>query len=125
MDPSSPDEMLSMTVLDDEEARAVSAILAGISYKPKLIEAQEMVLDQLVIEWIRIEPQWQCVGRKIADLDIRQAAGAIIIAAIERNHSKQINPGPDYVIASGSTLVVTGERMHLKELRTFLANGSL
>ncbi|GAA3410439.1 cation:proton antiporter regulatory subunit [Paenibacillus hodogayensis] len=125
MNPESPDEMLSMASLDDEEARAISAILAGITYKPKQIETQEMVLDQLVIEWICVEPQWKSIGQRIADLDIRQTAGAIIIAAIEKDHSKQINPGPEYVIASGSTLVVTGERMHLKELRKLLTNGSL
>jgi len=125
MDPSSPDDTLSLVSLDDEEARAVSAILAGIHYKPKLIETQEMALDGLVVEWIRVEPQWACIGRSIAELDIRQAAGAIVIAAVERDHAKRINPGPDYVIASGSTLVVTGERLQLKDLRKLLSTGSL
>jgi len=125
MDPDSPDEMLSAILLDDEEARMVSSILAGINYKPKRIEAQEMILDQLIIEWIRVEPHWNCIGRRIQELDIRNAAGAMIIAAIEKDHSKHINPGPDYVFASGSTLVVTGERIQLKELRRLLSDGSL
>ncbi|MEF3302157.1 cation:proton antiporter regulatory subunit [Paenibacillus sp. GYB003] len=125
LNPDDPDEIMSIITLDDEEARAVSGILSGITYRPKQLETQEMMLDGLLIEWLRIEPLSQCIGKRIGELDIRRRTGATIIAVIEKNHQKCMNPGPDYVFSAGSTLVVAGERMHLKELKQLLFNGSL
>ncbi|MFC3771670.1 cation:proton antiporter regulatory subunit [Paenibacillus sp. GCM10012303] len=125
LNPDDPDEVTSMITLDDEEARTVSGILSGITYKPKQLDTQEMMLDGLLIEWLRIEPLSLCIGKRIGELDIRRRTGATIIAVIEKNHQKCMNPGPEYMFAAGSTLVVAGERMHLKELKQLLLNGSL
>ncbi|WP_238402848.1 cation:proton antiporter regulatory subunit [Paenibacillus mesophilus] len=125
MNPDDPDEVLSMVTLDDEEARTVAAIVSGIAYKPKLADNQEMVLDDLIIEWVRIEPLSRCIGCRIGQLDIRRQTGATIIAVTEKNQKKCMNPGPDYVFTAGSTLVVAGERMQLKELKRLLLHGSL
>lgn len=44
MDPKEPDEPVSAVALEDEEARMVSAVMAGITYKPQPLEQLEMVL---------------------------------------------------------------------------------
>ncbi|WP_246131986.1 cation:proton antiporter regulatory subunit [Paenibacillus hemerocallicola] len=125
MSPDDPDEVLSMVTLDDEEARTVSAIISGISYTPRLAENQEMALDGLIIEWLRIEPSSGCVGKRIGELDIRRNTGATILAVTEKNHRKTMNPGADYAFAAGSTLIVAGERKQLQQLKHLLTNGSL
>ncbi|KQN96299.1 cation:proton antiporter regulatory subunit [Paenibacillus sp. Leaf72] len=125
MDTDEPDEMRSMVTLDDEEARVVSAIIAGITYKPKFLENQEIALDSLVIEWIRLEPLSKCVGKRIGELDIRKTTGATILAIVEKDKTKHINPGAEYAFTSGVTLVVAGERIQLNQLKKLLLNGAL
>ncbi|MGG4145823.1 TrkA C-terminal domain-containing protein [Paenibacillus algorifonticola] len=125
MDTDEPDEMRSMVTLDDEEARVVSAIIAGITYKPKFLENQEIALDSLVIEWIRLEPLSKCVGKQIGELDIRKTTGATILAVVEKDKTKHINPGAEYVFTPSVTLVVAGERIQLNQLKKLLLNGAL
>ncbi|ALS28240.1 cation:proton antiporter regulatory subunit [Paenibacillus cisolokensis] len=124
MDPDDPDDILSTVTFDDDEARMISAILAGITYKPKALEQLEMVLDDLVIEWIRLDASCGCVGRPIGELDIRRKTGAIIIAIVEKNKAAIINPGPHHILTGGTTAIVAGERMNLHKLKMLLQNGS-
>lgn len=125
MDPDEPDEMLSMVTLDDEEARVIAAIIAGITYKPKFLENQEIALDSLIIEWIRLEPMSNCIGKQIGELDIRRTTGTTILAVVKKDKTNQINPGADYVFTAGTTLVVAGERKQLNQLKKLLLNGML
>lgn len=67
--------MVSLVTLDDEEARAVAAVVGGMTYKPKFQDEREVMLDGLLIEWLRIEPHSRSIGRTIGELDIRQATG--------------------------------------------------
>ncbi|MFS0871902.1 cation:proton antiporter regulatory subunit [Paenibacillus xylanilyticus] len=118
-------DMVSLVTLDDEEARAVAAIVGGITYKPKFQDEREVMLEGLLIEWLRIEPHSKSVGMTIGELDIRQATGAVILAVVEKNREKQFNPGPNYAFASGSTIVVAGERDQIRQLKRLLSDGRL
>lgn len=123
LDPDNPDESLSMITLDDDEARSAASIIAGMTYKPKYVDNQEVQLDDLLIEWVRLEPHSRCIGKQIGELDIRGATGATILAAVggkDKQKQKRINPGPEYVLAAGITLVVAGERAQLKALKQML-----
>ncbi|MBT2292118.1 cation:proton antiporter regulatory subunit [Paenibacillus albidus] len=113
---------LSVVTLDDEESRTVSAILAGITYKPKALEAQEVLLDDLVIEWLRLDSTSWFIGRSIGELGIRELTGAAIIAVVERDKHKVFNPGPEYVFTAGSTLVASAERCQFKALQRLMNN---
>ncbi|PYI53787.1 cation:proton antiporter regulatory subunit [Paenibacillus flagellatus] len=120
-----PDEAVSTMTLEDDEARAVAAILGGMNYKPKALETIEVALHDLVIEWFRIDAGFACVGRTIGELDVRRTTGATIIAAVGLDRTSQINPGPSYRLAAEGTLVVAGERGQLKLLKRLLQNGGL
>lgn len=116
--------VLSMVTMNDEEARMIASILGGIAYKPQYLETQEVLLDDLLIEWVRMEPNSPCIGLTIGELDIRGTTGASVLAAVEKNRNKVINPGPDYRLAADSTLIVAAERVQLKELKRLLHQGS-
>src|SRR5690554_7062816 len=68
--------------LSDEESRQVAGIIGGLSYKPKALETIEVALDDLIIEWYKVEESGKSIHKTIGDLEIRQRTGATIIAGI-------------------------------------------
>lgn len=119
-----PEHCLTKITLDDDEAKYVSAIIGGVTYKPTALDHIEVALGDLVIEWYRLDNNFKAIGKTIGDLRIRQRSGATIIAVIESNHSKHINPGPDLLLTAESIVVVLGERLHQQQIRQILLNGN-
>jgi len=119
-----PENSISMISLDDDEARTIAAIIGGMTYKPRLLESIEVAIDDLVIEWYKIEAGSPCVGRTIGELDIRANSGATIIAVVAPN-VKRVNPGADFRLSADTTLVVAGERAQHKELKKILFQGTV
>lgn len=105
--------------LTDEESRQIAGILGGLSYKPKALETIEVALDDLRIEWYKVEPSNDGVNKTIGELDVRQQTGASIIAAIMGDETI-INPGPEYRIRPGATLVIAGKQKNIKQLKEIL-----
>jgi len=114
-----PEETLSQISLDDDEARQIAAIVGGMVYKPKELETIEVSLQDLIIEWIRVEPHYQGADKSIEELEIRKRTGASILAIVNRNHQK-INPGPEHILSVGSTLVLAGERQQIRQFKELL-----
>lgn len=117
-----PDESISMVCLEDDEARQIAGIIGGMTYKPKALETIEVSLDDLIIEWVRIEPHFKAVDKTIEELQIRKRTGANVLAIVKKNEQK-INPGPDTKLVSGSTLVMAGERKQINQLKEMLEKG--
>lgn len=117
------DDSVSMITLDDDEARYVSAIIGGITYQPTALENIEVALGDLIIEWYRLEPNYKAIGKTIGELRVRERTGSTIIAVIEKNQKKHVNPGPDLLLTADSTVVVIGERLHQQQIRQILLNG--
>jgi len=118
-----PEESLSMVSMEDSEARLIAAIIGGMNYTPRALETIDIALDDLTIEWVKVEANATYIGQKIGELNIRKNTGATIIAVVEADHNKQINPGPNYILQANSTLVVVGERKQLKGFKQFLIGG--
>ncbi|WP_054956337.1 cation:proton antiporter regulatory subunit [Paenibacillus dakarensis] len=117
-----PDESISMVSLEDDEARQIAGIIGGMTYKPKALETIEVSLDDLIIEWFRIDPHYPTVDKTIEELQIRQRTGANVLAIVKKNEQK-INPGPDARLTAGSTLVISGERKQIMQLKELLVQG--
>ncbi|WP_339300149.1 cation:proton antiporter regulatory subunit [Paenibacillus sp. FSL K6-2441] len=122
-DEDDTDNSVSMVTLDDDEARYISAIISGATYKPTAMENIEVALGDLIIEWYKLDSNYKAIGKTIGELKIRQRSGATIIAVIEKNHKKHINPGPDLMLTSEATVVVLGERLHQQQIRQILLSG--
>lgn len=112
-------ETRCVMTLSDEESRQIAGIIGGLSYKPKALETIEVALDDLRIEWYKVEATSDGVNKTIGELGVRQKTGASIIAAIKDSETK-INPGPEYMIEPGSTLVIAGKAKHIKLLKELL-----
>ncbi|MGG3249667.1 TrkA C-terminal domain-containing protein, partial [Bacillus safensis] len=85
-------------------------------YKPKALETVEVAIDDLVIEWFKIEKNAPAVQRSIGELNVRQNYQVTVIAIMRKSHEKILNPGPDTIIEEEDTLVISGERKELKNL---------
>lgn len=123
-DHDDPDDSISMVTLDDAEARQVAGIIGGMTYKPKALESVEVELDDLVIEWYKVEQGHKCVGKTVGELHVRKKTGASIIAVVDTDHQKKISPGPEQVLNVGATVVVAAERHQLKAFKQLMINGS-
>ena len=123
-DPNDPDELLSMVTLNDTEARQVAGIIGGLNYTPKALESMSITLEELVIEWYKIELGSAAIGQTIGQLQVRQATGATIMAIIEKDGRKHINPGPDQTLTEDVTLVIAGERQQVQAFKRLIAQGS-
>lgn len=120
------DEYESNITLDDEEARQISAILGGIIYTPKELEKMDMVFDDLVIEWFKVEPGAEAIDKAIGELQIRKAYKVTVIAIIRRNKEKIVNPGAEHIIREGDTIIVSGEKDQLKGfIKNLLQKGDM
>jgi TrkA domain protein len=117
------DESTASVSLEDAEARQLASILGGMAYAPRALESVEMAFDELRIEWYRVEPGSVAEGKTIGELAMRQAYGVTVVAILEGDRTKVVNPGPEARIERGTTLVVVGERRQVGNLKEALAAG--
>jgi TrkA domain protein len=103
--------------LDDDEARKFSALLGGAYFQPTVAGSVDMILEQMSIEWLKVEAQSKLAGKTIAELGVRKKTGASIIAIL-RDGVAVPNPQADTRLEAGDTLVVVGSR---EQVSAFLA----
>ncbi len=118
-----PDDSISMVTLDDEESRNIAAILGGMSYRPKALETVDVALGDMLIEWYKIEPDAYAIGKTIGNMRIRKDTGGTVIAIVEHDQSKIVNPGPEATFQSGATVVILGEKHQVKACKKLLFHG--
>ena len=119
------DRPASVLRLTDGEARQIAGIVGGLTYVPKSLPSTEVVLEDLVLEWFKIEPGAECIGRTIRDLSVRTRTGASIVSIIEPDQSKHTNPEAHTVLNEGATLIVAGDRRSINSLKRLLVEGDV
>jgi TrkA domain protein len=97
--------------LSDRLARQVGTIMEGAYFQPIRTERIETVLeDDTVIEWVKVPDDSPLVGQTLADAQLRQRAGASIVAINREDEETVTGPEGSTEILAGDTLVVMGSR---------------
>ncbi|MFN7065221.1 MAG: cation:proton antiporter regulatory subunit [Aquificaceae bacterium] len=99
--------------LTEEEAKELGFLLAGALYQPIRTEKMELVLKEVIMEWVRVETGSNFISKTIAELQIRRTTGVSVIA-IDRKG--EIIPSPDPYkerIELGDILIVVGTRSQI------------
>jgi len=115
----------SIMTLTDGEARQIAGIVGGLTYVPKALATEEIVLEGLVLEWFTIEKGAFCIGRTIRELQARTVTGASIVSLIESDRSSRNNPQADTVLNEGATLFLAGDRGNINALKRLLVEGNV
>ncbi|WP_461828920.1 cation:proton antiporter regulatory subunit [Aquifex sp.] len=99
--------------LNEEEARELGFLLAGTTYQTVGTGKMEMLMKEIVMEWVKVGENSNFIGKTIAELEIRKKTGVSIIAII-RDGSMIPSPDPQKEkIQAGDTLIVVGTREQL------------
>ncbi|MGM0888482.1 MAG: cation:proton antiporter regulatory subunit [Bacillota bacterium] len=110
------EDVISSITLNDQESRQMASIIGGMVYKPQALETIEMSLGDLVIEWFKVEPGSKAINQTIGSIDIRSNYNVTVIAHSKKGKKQLNNPGPDSIIETGDTLVISGERKDIRSL---------
>lgn len=120
-----PERATSVLTLTDGEARQIAGIVGGLTYVPKALPAEEVVLDDLVLEWYTIEPKAFCIGKTIRQMQARTVTGASIVSIVEPNRVKRTNPEANTLLNEGAILILAGDRLNIKKLKELLIKGQV
>ncbi len=103
--------------LTEDEAKELGFLLAGTTYQPVAPERMELIMREMVMEWVKVGSTSQLIQKTIAQAQIRKKTGASIVAII-RGEDMLVNPDPNETeIKKGDILVVAGTR---KQIKNFL-----
>lgn len=99
--------------------------MATLVSKPSAVEFFSFITNEArsdigfeEIAFERLPPS--CMGKSIRDLHLRRATGANIIGFRHPDGHYEVNPGPDTVLAPGSSFIVLGSHEQLRALVHFL-----
>lgn len=124
---SKEEDPLSVISFSDAQARRIGSIIEGAFYRPSITEDREICLEGLHIDWIKIRSGSSLSSKSIGDLQIRQKLNVGIIAVITEDCRRDmgepvINPGPDFILLPGQTVVVAGKTKNVNHFEK-LAKG--
>ncbi|MDM7323615.1 MAG: TrkA C-terminal domain-containing protein [Thermus sp.] len=112
------DEPTMALDLTDEEAREVGAILAGVLFHPEAVGNTQSKLGQKVIEWIKVLPGSNLVGKRVGELALPPGAHLL---AVDRPGAPLIpHPSPEVTLEVGDTLVLAGSREAMESFKRAL-----
>ena len=106
--------------LTDQEAREMGMVLAGAFYQPVTGDKMELILKQLVMEWVELPPDSELVGKTLAEADVRKRTGVIVLGVVRND---EMIPAPDpknFRFQPGDILIVVGNREQIESFaKTF------
>ncbi len=115
-DPQDPDAVKSEFELDAGESASLAELLGG-SRITATLEALEVEIEGLVIDWIPLSPTFPSTS--IAATEMRTRTGCSVIA-IMRGGVAIPAPGPDDELRAGDTVVIVGTKDGLAAAATVL-----
>ncbi|WP_224333306.1 cation:proton antiporter regulatory subunit [Haloprofundus halobius] len=110
--------------LSDRLARQVGTIMEGAYFQPIRTETIDTVLsDETLIEWVKLTAASPLVGKTLAESEVRQRIGVSVVA-VQRGDQTISNPGAEFTVEEGDTLVVIGGQDACREFQEYATAGS-
>lgn len=104
---------VSETTFTEEEARTIGSILAGTYFHPVKEKAVELLMKEMAMEWVKVEPGSMLEDKTIGELAIRRETGVSVISILRKG--KVIpNPIAKHRIRRDDTLIVVGTSEQIK-----------
>ena len=72
----------------------------------------------LEIDEVRVENPSKLAGQTLADANIRERFGAIVLAIRRQDGHLEFNPGPSATVSTGDYLIVMGDSQNLRKLES-------
>lgn len=113
------EEPASVTNLTEEEARTIGSILAGTYFQPVPEKSMELVMKEMAMEWIKVEPHSKLANKTIGELAIRKKTGVSVISILREGKAIP-NPLPSERIHEGDTLIVVGNSEQISKFLSFI-----
>jgi voltage-gated potassium channel len=100
--------------------------LASELVRPSVVQfLDRMRSHDLRVEELPIPQGSTLVGTPLRDTNVRHQSSVLVLAVHEPDGSYSYNPGPDFVLALGQTLVVLCRSHDLEPLRAGIADGTI
>ncbi len=103
-------EVECTVTLTDQEAREMGMVLAGAFFQPVSGDKMELLMKQMVMEWVELPKNSPLAGKTLAEADVRKKTGVIVIGAVRND---EMIPAPDpknFRFKEGDIVIVVGNR---------------
>jgi len=99
--------------LTDQEAREMGMVLAGAFYQPVEGDKMQMLLKQLVMEWVELPEQSPLIGQTLAEADIRKKTGVIVLGVVREGEIFPAHDPKSFRFKAGDIAIVVGNRQQI------------
>lgn len=101
-----PDACGNTVHLSEDEAHVLADVLGGSRVARSVGDTLQSV-DGIVIDWLLVTSAWECAGRPLRDMNLRERTGVTVVAVV-RDGETIPAPGPDFEVHADDTVVVVG-----------------
>lgn len=116
---SDPDACSETLQLNHDESASLVELLGGSKVTERLSDLRHEV-QGLSIEWVPLDDGAPMAGKTIGDGRIRTTSGASVIAVI-RGDVSHPGPGPDFRLASGDVVLLSGSHDGVDRARRIIS----
>jgi voltage-gated potassium channel len=103
------------------------ARIAAFVARPRVTDFLDVVMHagetELVLEEVALTAGSPLSGLSLAAAQIRDRTGALVLAVLDPATGLASNPGADFIVKAGQTLIAIGQPAQLEELAAIAGNG--
>lgn len=116
------DEPIALA-MTDRQARTVGDLLSGDYSAPSEISEVRRVVEDMVVEWMALNPGSPAADRSLADLSAHELTGVAVLSLV-RGDAIIDDPAYNHQLRTGDRLIVAGRRENLGLFRRIVVGGN-
>lgn len=110
--------------MTDRQAHRIGDLLSGDYSAPSEVSEVQRVVNDMVVEWVALNPGSPAAGRSLADLSAHELTGVTLLCLV-RGDAVIDDPEYGHTLRAGDRLVVAGRREKLGLFRRTVVGGNL